>query len=330
MNFDIAEVMIRAWKITWKYKVLWVFGMFASCGRGNGGGNGSGGGDFSSVGDPTAPGGPFQDELFDQMAGFVERAINWFTENPWLIPALAAALLVLLLVQIFLSIVGSVGLIRGVNHAEAGVERIAFAGLFHESLRYFWRVIGLTLAMWLPVLAVVSGTLAIVILSVGSSPDAAESALGAFVVLFLVGFCCCLLPFMIVLGIYFTQAKRALVLEDLGILASLARAWEVFRRNILGLLIVAVILFIINLTIGLAVSIPVYIAVFPLMLGFINGTVDSWQPVILTGVLILLYSPIAWLLGGIALAYTEAIWTLTYLRAAAPKESPPALVESNA
>ena len=47
---------------------------------------------------------------------------------------------------------------------------------------------------------------------------------------------------MIVLGMFYTQALRALILEDLGIFASLARGWEVFVKNIGGLLAVAVIL----------------------------------------------------------------------------------------
>jgi hypothetical protein len=28
VNFDVGEVLTRAWQITWKHKVLWVFNMF--------------------------------------------------------------------------------------------------------------------------------------------------------------------------------------------------------------------------------------------------------------------------------------------------------------
>ena len=28
MNFDVGDVLARAWQITWKHKILWVFNMF--------------------------------------------------------------------------------------------------------------------------------------------------------------------------------------------------------------------------------------------------------------------------------------------------------------
>jgi hypothetical protein len=329
MNFDIVEVLVRAWKITWKYKVLWIFGMLASCGRGSGG-NGSGGNNYRSTGNPYAPGGQFPNEMFDQMIEFMDRVFTWFTENPWAIVALVVFGLALWLIQIILSTVGGIGLIRGAYHAETGMEKIVFTDLFRESLRYFWRTIGLGLVIWLPVLVIFLGTMFTLILSTASSSTTADGVFGAFFVLFFIGLCCCFLPILIVLGIYYTQALRALVLEDLGIFASLSRGWDVFRRNIGGLLIVAVILFIINLIIGLALAIPVFIAIIPLMNGFMGGTIDSWQPFILTGILVLLYSPIAWFLGGILLAYIETIWTLTYMRVARHGEAVPVSVEPNA
>jgi len=51
---DIGEVLSRAWKIIWKYKVLWIFGILASCGQGGGGGGGGGNSGYRySQGDPN-------------------------------------------------------------------------------------------------------------------------------------------------------------------------------------------------------------------------------------------------------------------------------------
>src|SRR5258706_12413885 len=55
ININIGEVLTKAWKIVWKFKVLWIFGILASCGAnnnarfnnsfgGNSGGGGKGGG----------------------------------------------------------------------------------------------------------------------------------------------------------------------------------------------------------------------------------------------------------------------------------------------
>src|SRR3990172_4482235 len=156
----------------------------------------------------------------------MNRVFNWFTENPWAIVALVVFGLALWLIQIILSTVGSIGLIRGAYHAETGMENIIFADLFRESLRYFWRTIGLGLVVWLPVLVIFIGAMVTFIFSTESSFTSADSILGAFSVLFILGLCCCFLPILIVLGIYYTQALRALVLEDLGIFASLSRGWE--------------------------------------------------------------------------------------------------------
>ena len=45
MNY--GEVLTRAWKIVWKFKVLWIFGILASCGTGSNGRSGGGGNNVS-------------------------------------------------------------------------------------------------------------------------------------------------------------------------------------------------------------------------------------------------------------------------------------------
>jgi hypothetical protein len=129
---------------------------------------------------------------------------------------------------------------------------------------------------------------------------------------------------------FYTQALRALILEDLGVFASLARGWDVLVKNIGGLLVMAVILFVINLIIGIIISIPIFIVIFPLMYSFMEGNINSWQPFILAGVFVLLYSPIAWFLSGILTTYTETIWTLIYIRVTPQKEEAPVMIEANA
>ncbi len=324
MNFDIMEVFTRAWKITWKHKVLWIFGILASCGRGSGGNSNSSSNNNYQSGDS-----PFTNEMSRQILEFMQKLTDWFTENLWILITFIVFVFVLWIIQIFLSTMGSIGLIRGVYHAEMGAEKISFGNLFRESLGYFWRIVGLASVVFVPVIIALIVMFVALIFTIEASSNSAGSVFGMFSLL-VFGLCCCFLPFMAALGMYYTQASRALILEDLGVSASISRGWEIFRKNIVGLLVMTVILFFVSLIIGIVIAIPIYIAIFPIMFSFLEGNINSWQPFILAGVFVLLYSPVAWFLSGVLLTYTETIWTLIYMRVTLPKEEAPVMIEANA
>ena len=321
MNFDIIEVFTRAAKIIWKHKVLWIFGILASCGRGSGSNSNSSRNNQFADNQSSR-------EMIRQFSDLAEKAAHWFSQNSWIIYVAIAVFLIIWLLQIFITTVGNIGLIRGAYHAEMGVEKIEFGKLFGESLRYFWRVIGIGLVVFLPVIVAFVGMFIAAIFVIEASPNSTSSGIGIFSLI--VGLCCCFIPFMIVLGIFYTQALRALILENSGIFASLARGWGVFVKNIGGLLVVAVILFLINLIIGIIIAIPIFIVLFPLMTSFVQGNINSWQPFIFAGIFVLLYSPVAWFLSGILTTYIETIWTLVYIRVTQQKEEAPVIIEANA
>jgi hypothetical protein len=323
MNFDIVEVFTRAGKITWKYKILWLFGMLASCGRGGNGGN-SNSGDSSGNGDN-----PFSPEMTDQIVGFVSRVQTWFEQNPWVIYVFIFFILILIALQTFLSLVGTAGLARGVVHAENGAETLQFGELFSESLKYFWRLLGLSLLIGLPVIIFIITFFIALFFSIQSS---IESALGGTFALFILAFCCCLIPLMIFLGFYMNQVQRAIIIEDMGVFPAFARGWQVLTKNIIGLIVVGIILFIASFIVGIIVALPTLLIVVPLMFTLIDGNITSWQPFILAGVFLLCYSPIAWFLNGVLITYTDSVWTLVYMRVTKPKDesNTPILSEANA
>ena len=323
MKFDIIEVFTRAAKLIWKHKVLWIFGILASCGKGSGSNSNSSSRNNQFTDNQSSR------EMFRQLSAFAEKAISWFSENYWIVYVLVVLILIVWLIQIFIVNIGQIGLIRGAYHAETGVEKIKFGELFSESLGYFWRVIGIGLVIFLPVIVAVIVLFIAISFVFEAAPSSAGSGIGA--VLLVIGLCCCFVPFMVALGLYYAQAVRALILEDLGIFAAIAQGWEVFRKNIGGLLAVAVILFFANLIIGIIIAIPVYIIVVPIVVSFLAGNITTWQPFIFAGIILLLYSPVAWFLNGILLTYTETIWTLIYIRVALPKnEAAPVMIEANA
>ncbi|MCC7511122.1 MAG: hypothetical protein IT296_00595, partial [Anaerolineae bacterium] len=134
MNFNFGEVLSRAWKITWKYKILWIFGILSSCSRGGGGSSGGGnGGD----GNGYNPFGSDVDQFFTQTG-------DWLSQYWWVVALIVAAVFALVLLSIFLGAIGRIGLIRGTLQAEEGAEQLSFGELFKGSLPYFWRVFGLT------------------------------------------------------------------------------------------------------------------------------------------------------------------------------------------
>jgi hypothetical protein len=266
-----------------------------------------------------------------QLEETAQRMTVWFSENQWVIFALVAVFLFLILLQIFLGTMGTIGLVRGAYHADGGAETLSFGPLFRESLGYFWRMIGLGLVIWLPFFIIFFGSLlALLFSSIGLGNMGNFDALGGAVLLFFVGFCCCMFPVMILLSLYYAQAERALLIDDLGIFAAIQRGWMVFTGNLVALFGIWFILFIVGLLAGILIALPYLIVIMPLMFSFIQGNIQSWQTVINAGIIMLCYYPIFWFLSGVLRTYTETVWTLTYLEVHPHSETPVVLVEANA
>ena len=304
MNFNFGEVLTRAWQIIWKHKVLWVFGILASCGRGgagNGGGGSNTGYNYSSSDLPP-----------QVLHWFQNIAENWQT---FLAVGIGIICTIWVLV-IFLSTVGRIGLIRGTAQADAEAESIIFGQLFSESMPYFWRMFGLALIVAVPILIVV-GTLFAGIMVFAISVSGGNDA-GIFGVIgmipILIGCMCLFIPIMFVIGIIIRQAQNAIVLEDMAVLPSISRGWEVFRTNLGPVFVMAIILAIIGFVVGLVIAIPVFLVVFPTVIAFVLGQGQSFTPLIFMGICMCIYIPVALVLQGILTSYTESAWTLTYMR----------------
>lgn len=324
MKFDMFEVFARAAKITWKYKVLWIFGMLASCGRSGGSNSNSGSRRSVSPGDS-----PLSPEMMRQMEAFFGRVEAWFQHNTWILFALFAFVFIAIVLQIFFSLVGTAGLARGVVHAENNVETLRFGELFGESLDYFWQLLGAALVIWIPFIVIfVLSMFAFLIPSMEG--QASEAAFGGGLMIFLLAFCCCAIPFSIALNLYHFQVKRAILVEGKGVFGALVRGWQVFSQNIVAMLIIGILLGIAGFIVGVLLALPVLLLIFPLMQSLIQGNITSWQPFTAAGIFILCYTPVAWFVRGVLTTYTESVWTLTYLRLTLPARETPVFVEAHA
>ena len=306
MNFNFGEVLTRAWKIIWKHKVLWIFGILASCGRGSGGGN-SGGGNSGGVNNGFNPHMPPQ---VLQLTQWIENHLTQF------IVILVAVFCVIWIVVAFLSTIGKIGLIRGTSQADGGAESLIFGQLFSESMPYFWRMFGLSLILAIPIVIVVGGLIAgLIVFAISASGGSAASGLSMLAIIpVFIGCLCLFIPITLVVGMIFSQAERAIVLEELGVMPAISRGWEVFRNNLGPIILMAIILGVIGLVVGLVVAIPILIIVFPTMLAYVAGGAQSGAPLIFMGICFCLYLPVLLLLNGVLTAYTESAWTLTYMR----------------
>jgi hypothetical protein len=306
MNFNFGEILTRAWQIVWKNRVLWIFGILASCGRGGSSfnSNTSGGGDGGFGTPPDLP--PQILELFRT----IEQNLTTF------IVVSVALGCIIWIVAIFLSTIGKIGLIRGTTQVDGGSEGLIFGQLFSESTPYFWRILGLSLLVGLPVLIVVlvlAVGLVIFAASASGGSDASGIGLLAIVPIF-IGCICLLIPIMFVIGMIARQAENAIVLEEMSVMLAISRGWDIFRNNLGPIIIMAIILAVIGFVVGFIIAIPIFIIVFPAFFAFMAGEAQNWTPLAIASVCICLYIPISLLLNGIAIAYIESAWTLTYLR----------------
>jgi hypothetical protein len=324
MNFNFGDVLSRAWQIIWKHKVLWIFGILASCSRGGSGGNS--GSSWQQNGNNGFGGTP---NLPPQLL----RLFETISENITAFIAIIVAIVCIFwIVAIFLGTIGKIGLIRGTWQAEGGAENLIFGQLFSESTPYFWRMFGLSLIVSLPFLiligALVAGGLVFGI-SLSQGNDASALGLVALVPFF-IGCICLLIPLGFVISMIVRQAENAIVLEGASVLPSISRGWDIFRSNLGPIIVMAIILFVMSLVAGFIIAIPVLIVVIPAVFAFVAGNAENWTPMIVAGVLLCLYTPISLLLNGILIAYTESVWTLTYMRLVKPQDNAPIVVEANA
>lgn len=308
---DFGEVLSRAWKIIWKYKVLWIFGILASCGQGGGGGGGGGGSGNSgfnfSEGDPNVS--PEVERFFYGIERFFDQIEAW--QIIGFIAILILVFLIIWLVVLALSTIGRLGLVQGTALADDDVESITFRELFEKGKPFFWRVLGLNLLVGLAIFILI---LIMIIPVVGFT--AITFGIGLFCLIPLI---CLLVPVGWAVSVIMEQANNALILENLDIIAAIQRGWSIVRDNIGNMIVMFLILGVGGLIISLIFALPFILMVVPAVLGAALGSIGESQFAFGSGLTVAAlcfvgYLPILIILGGILRAYIQSAWTLTYLR----------------
>lgn len=311
---DYGEVLTRAWRIIWKYKVLWIFGIFAGLASQISNGVNSSNGvqyrfDWSDLDNGQVP--YFLRQYAYQAEHFFDELAPWF----WVV--LVASLFILAVALWLLSIYGRAGLVRGTVDGDED-QALTFGGLFNKASHYFGRLLLFDLLM-------LGGSILVTVLII--------LALGVFGIITLgVGLLClapllCLLiPLLWVLGIYLTQVQVALVAEDLNVWDAFARAWKVVTGRLGEMVVMGLILFVVGLAVGLLLTVPFGLTVAPFFASFLATGEITATALTASVVIGLVLLPFAILAGGILQAYMFSAWTLTYRRLTGHPAGVPAVV----
>ena len=330
---DIGEVLIKSWKIVWKFKVLWIFGIFAGCARGGGSSGGSG---YRTGG--VSPSGSVQ-QLPPGFESTVQKGIAFFS-NPIVIAAFISLVLVIILLSIFFSVMGRIGLIKGALDADGDAERLSFGELWKTGLHYFWRILGLSLLIGSPILLFylvigIGGVIGFLIYI--SGPQNGSFLAYAPALLVLIPVFCALICAALILGVSISflkpQAERAIVIENEGVISGLKRGWRVLKENLGAIIFIWLITVIITFVAAFVIALPLLIVLIPAILAFVFGQGNqTYLPLIIAGLCIAAYIPVSLIANGILTAYLETLWTLTYLRLTTPKgdAQPAAILPANA
>ncbi len=340
ININIGEVLSKAWKITWKFKVLWIFGILAGCAGSNranfnsnfnSGSSGGGGGKGTGNGS--------MDQFFNQLSNMQPDRLfkEFIAPYTAIIIGVLVLLCVLWIVFYFLGVMGRVGLIKGAKKADTGAESIRFSELWSESTPYFWRMFGLNLLVGLPFFLITI----ILLLVLGISGYATyQSGVGgaglAAIIISLVGIfiggICVISVLSLIVGMVVEQSQNAIVLDDLGVIPSLSRGWNIFKGSVLPIVLIAIILGIVGGIVGFIIALPL----IGLILVVGAGTAFTAMaasgsaiagPLFLGACCVVLYMPVLLLGSGILQTYMQTVWTLVYRRLTiTPAPEPAAIV----
>ena len=299
MNLDIGGILGRAWKIAWNNKALWLLGVLAGCGSGSANFNFQN--NFRTDDGPGQPGNlpPELEQFFNQLDPNVITAV---------VIGLICVALLLAIVVTALGVIGRGGLIGGVQIANAQ-GKVTFGEGWRVGVKHFWTlfIIGL-------VVGLITFLAAVLTIVPGAALTALTFGLGA---LCLVPLICLLGILSVVLGVVAYFAQIAAVVENLGVMDAVRRAWDIIRANLGSIVVLGLILIVLSGIIGFVLALPMFAIVFPAMFSLIavaSGEAPEAGNIglLVSGLCFVIYLPILLLLSGILQAWVTAAWTLAY------------------
>ncbi|PIZ55890.1 hypothetical protein COY23_03940 [bacterium (Candidatus Torokbacteria) CG_4_10_14_0_2_um_filter_35_8] len=296
---DYIKIIKKSADITWNNKFLWILGLLA-------------GGGLSSF---NSGGWNFFQGNGEDLEKAVDSSKDFLSENFTLI---LVALVVILLITIILGILSIIfkgGLISCTNKLSLRKseqeklnlgEQIRFSYGFREGLKYFWKVLGLGLIIFLILLPPI-----ILLVAVGVFAVLKNLIIGMLIIGLIVLF---LIPIAIIVSLIYAFGLRFLIIKGLGIRQSLKKGKELLFANFWKTIIAGVVLLIINMFLVFAMFVGIAIIAVPfVILGFILvvllQTIGIIISIVFGGIAFLILFAV---LQGIINAFHETYWTLVF------------------
>ena len=338
---DHFKILKRSFTITWNYRALWVFGILLALTSASSGG--SNGGTRSEIGPGES--GP-------------NIPVEWI--NGLIIAGIALACIVLLLIVVgaVVRYISETALIRMVDQHEGTGEKIGV----RQGFRLGWSRLALRLFLMDLLIGVSTMVVFLLALLVAAAPllvwltDSEPArilgtvlAIGLAVLVIFAG-----IVVAIVLSLLLQFFRRAVVLENLGVLEGMRRGWQLVRQRLGDVVVMGVILFALGLGWAI-VMIPVIILLLLVAVvvgglpALLVGTIISlftegitpWIVAAIVGfpIFLLVIGAPSLFLNGLVETYRSSTWTLTYREllalevarpAAGPENNPPAELPSAA
>jgi len=301
------DIVWRSFRISWRYKYLWLIALFSGEGGGSfnfgssgGGGGGGGGGGTQAAGNiDTAA-------VQDQITRFLSDYAGW-------IVALVVAWLVLAVLFFILAAICEGATIRA--SAEHDAERPWGLGMSWRAGRHtLWAIVRfrlLLIALGLPLLLLfIVLVVSIIIAIVNRSGVAVVPLVIGGLLLVVAG-----IPYAIYLSFLDRLGSRALVLEQLGAVASIARAHRLLIKRLGRTLIVWLLSIATSFVLGILAACLVAVVFVPLLIiGGAAAANDSGVPVVLIVIGAALLIPLSLVVGGFLAAQSATYWTLAFRR----------------
>jgi hypothetical protein len=285
MNFELGEVLSRAWQITWKHKVLWIIGILM--------------GFFVSI-------------MFPLMFSPILLPVlmqNSKTDLKPLVGIMIGLIIFLLLFMLALypiSVLAQTSLTLGVLNANKdNRENLSAMDLVKRSFPFFWRALGLMLLY-----AVGIGLISFILQAILFLLTILTLGLAALCMMPLT-----LLMYPLLFGsiVWMEQAMNGIVVDNMTIADAVRQGWSLLRDNLPSFTLIALVVYFgLGLVTG-ALMMPMMIPLFMVPFSFVEHQ-TNWPILSISILWTLAFIPVFAFISGFSMIFTKSTWVLTYLR----------------
>ena len=306
MNY--GNLIIGAFRITWRFKFLWLYGIFLGTGL-----------NFNSFN--------YNLSLDDSDARLfrghesVKEITRWINDNLTLIIALVAVIIFLALLFWVVRIISQSAVVWSVAKAKNETAP-TFLEAFKVGLTFFWRLFGLfllvSLVLVLFLLIFLVPPFFIFFSTFGNGPIIAFPILALFILLIIL----VVIPLIVFVNVLVMYAIRFIVIDDRHIMNALGSSVRLIRNNPGTSLLV----WLLSAALVIAIAIALFVAI--ILLGIPIGLLAYF--LITSGVTVVKIAILATLgialtmviltLSGFGQAYFSAFWTLAWIELTQPEK----------